>query len=62
MHSGENNCSLNLASGQAQGVVLSEPSPVLTASPQWTPRLVDIEVAPVAQEDPKTVLRLVDLL
>lgn len=62
MRSDENNCSLNLASGQAQGVVLSEPSPVLTASPQWTPRLADLEVAQVAQEDPKTVLRLVDLL
>lgn len=33
-------------------------SPVLTASPQWTPRL-DIEVP---CEEPKTVLRLVDLL
>lgn len=33
-------------------------SPVLTASPQWTPRL-DLEVP---CEEPKTVLRLVDLL
>lgn len=59
----ENNCSLNLASCQARGMVLligtSEPSPVLTASPQWTPRLADLEEP---QEEPKTVLRLVDLL
>jgi hypothetical protein len=72
--SGPNSCSLNFASCPAVCVVSlnetntvhkqtqssgSDPtSPVLTASPQWTPRL-DSE-GPC--EEPKTVLRLVDLL
>jgi hypothetical protein len=72
--SGPNSCSLNFSSCPAVCVISlnetntvhkqtqssgSDPtSPVLTASPQWTPRL-DPE-GPC--EEPKTVLRLVDLL
>lgn len=76
MTSQSNNFALNFASCQAlcpvsmdgdadqvhPGTLSSRicpPSPVLTASPQWTPRPVDLEVP---WEEPKTVLRLVDLL
>ena len=48
----------NIVHKQTQSSGSDPTSPVLTASPQWTPRL-DPEVP---CEEPKTVLRLVDLL
>lgn len=48
----------NMVQRQTKSSGSDPTSPVLTASPQWTPRL-DLEVP---WEEPKTVLRLVDLL
>jgi len=53
-------CKVMACSGMIASIDNNCSSPVLTASPQWTPRPVDLEVP--LEEEPKTVLRLVDLL